>query len=108
MKAFLIDPFAKVVTEVDYNGDYHQIYDFIKADLFDAVRANKYDDTLFVDDEGLFKDDQAFFKWKTYGQPLAGRAVLLGTDNDGEPQDVQATLDEVVENILWQADYVNY
>jgi len=32
MRAILIDPFTRTIKEVDYNGDYRQIYTFIGAD----------------------------------------------------------------------------
>lgn len=81
MKAYLIDPFEKSINEVDYSGDYKDIYKLIDAELFDVVYM---DDNIgvFVDDEGLFKDNQAFFQ-VGYAM-LAGRGLVLGTDKDGE------------------------
>ncbi len=80
MKAYLIDPFEKSITEVEYSGDFNDIYKLINADLFDVAYI---DDKLgvFVDDEGLFKDNQAFFQ---VGYAiLAGYGLVLGTDDEG-------------------------
>ena len=107
MKAFLIDPYAKYVEEVEYNedGDYHQIYDFIKCgdSPFTCLTISELGDTLYLDDEGLFKDDQAFFVWKGYSQPLAGRALVLGTDEAGETRACQLTREDIIRNVLWDA-----
>ncbi len=103
MKAFLIDPIAKYVEEVDYNGDYHQIYDFIQCgdSPFTCLTISDLGDTMFLDDEGLYKEDQVFFEWKGYSQPLAGRALILGTDQEGESCDVRLTRDDVIRSIKW-------
>jgi hypothetical protein len=81
MRAILIDPFTQTIEEVDYSGDYKDIYSLIECDLFTTVYLpNTSDDTLFVDDEGLYVENQRFFKIDGFEQPLAGRGLLLGTD----------------------------
>jgi hypothetical protein len=99
--AFLIDPFARTITEVVYNDDFTQILKLIDADSFDGVRVNDERDTLYVDDEGLFKSNQKFFKLSVYPQPLAGKALLLGTDHRGEAVAPKCTLDWVKSNVLF-------
>lgn len=86
MQAVLIDPYKEEITDVEYNGDYKQIYEHIKADCFTLVRLRDNDD-LFVDDEGLLKVDanSKFFMLKDYAQPLVGYGLILGGDADGEP-----------------------
>jgi hypothetical protein len=82
MKAYLIDPYEHSITGVDYSGDYKDIYKLIDCQTFDCVGFNG-DDTLYVDDEGLYKDNPEFFMIKGYSQPLCGKALVLGTDRDG-------------------------
>ncbi len=101
MKAFLIDPFEREITEVDYQGDYHEIYYHIKADLFCTVTVSDLGDTLFLDDEGLFREEQAFFQWIGYGQPLAGRALVLGTDTEGESRDCMISKRDIENSVRW-------
>ncbi len=81
MKAFLIDPFEKSISEVDYSGDYKDIYKLINAELFDVVYIDG-NNCIYVDDEGLFKNEQAFFQ-VGYAM-LAGYGLVLGTDDKGE------------------------
>jgi hypothetical protein len=83
MKAYLIDPYECVITQVDYNGHYQQIYDLIDCYCFDCVGFNEFRDTLYVDDEGLYKDNKEFFLIQGYPQPLVGKALVLGTDRYG-------------------------
>ena len=37
MKAILIDPFDESVSEVEYNGDYKEIYNLADCRTFDVV-----------------------------------------------------------------------
>lgn len=85
MQAVLIDPYKEEVTNVEYNGDYKQIYEHIQADCFTLVRLRDRDD-VFVDDEGLLKVTGAtkFFMIEDYPQPLAGYGLILGNDGEGE------------------------
>ncbi len=77
MRAMLIDPFTRTISEADYNGDFKQIYKFIGADCFDVVVHRVGD--IYVDDEGLFKPN-AFFEIQGYPQPLAGKGLVLGVE----------------------------
>jgi hypothetical protein len=85
MQAVLIDPYKEEITNVEYNGDYKQIYEHIKADCFTLVRLHDNDD-VFVDDEGLLRvtKDTKFFMFNEYPQPLAGYGLILGNDEEGE------------------------
>ena len=105
MRAILIDPFTQTIEEVDYSGDYKDIYSLIECDLFTTVYLpNTSDDTLFVDDEGLYVENQRFFKIEGYEQPLAGRGLLLGTDEEGESIDCMSTVEEVKAIVSWEKD----
>lgn len=97
MKAYLIDPFKKEVTSVEYNGDFQQIYDLIDCSCFDVARINSHGDGIYVDDEGLIGDimKQAFFMFSGYPNPLAGKGLVLGTDYQGESVEPHITLDEL-------------
>ena len=100
MKAILIDPFTRTVTEVEYSGNYQQIYDLIDCETFDCARINRHGDGIFVDDEGLIRDkEQAFFLHADYPQPLAGKGLVLGCDDEGESVSPHTTLDEVTRKV---------
>lgn len=100
MRAILINPLEQSITEVEYNGDFRNIYEHLKCDTFDVVRLNNKDD-VFVDDNGLltFPNPHGYFIWmredgKPYG-PLAGRGLILGLNHEGESIATDMSLDEV-------------
>jgi hypothetical protein len=93
--AILINATERTVTEVQWNGDYKQIYELIGVDCFDVARINNKGDGIFVDDEGLYKDEQVFFQYEDYPSPLAGNGLVLGCDYQGESVKPHVTLEEV-------------
>jgi hypothetical protein len=105
MKAYLIDPFNRQVSEVDYNGDFREISKFIQCDYFTAATFNKNGDSFFVDDEGLFKEDKMFFEHHGYPQPLAGYGLVLGTDPDGESTAPKISLEDLASDIMWYSEF---
>lgn len=102
MKAYLIDPFTRTVSQVEYSGDYQQIYSFIDCDTFTCADFNDKGDTVFVDDEGLINGKpQEFFLVDGYPTPLAGKGLVLGTNQEGESVEPSITLSELDDAIQW-------
>lgn len=85
MHAVLIDPFKREVTDIEYSGDWREIRTLIDCDIFTVAHIGDGND-VFVDDEGLLKDlySTAFFAVDGYPQPLAGKGLVLGCDDEGE------------------------
>lgn len=101
MRAFLIDPEAKTVNEVLFDGDYHQIYTLIGAECFDVCRLPD-NDGIFVDDEGLVNGKpQSFFMHIDAMQPLAGKGLVLGCDEQGNTVEPKTTLDHLRRSVVW-------
>jgi hypothetical protein len=84
MKAYLIDPYETKVTEVEYSGNYEDIYKLIDCRTFDCVGFRGFKDTIYIDDEGLYKEDKQFFMVDGFPTPLCGKALVLGTDEEGD------------------------
>lgn len=97
MKAILINPFDETITEVEYSGDFKQIYKLIDCSTFDVVMLCDSDD-LFVDDEGLLKDNR-YFSWS--GRNFAGKGLILGHDDEGESIATTYDLQEVIDRVEW-------
>ena len=96
MKAILINSFDESVSEVDYNGDYKEIYNLIDCRTFDVVPLDHTND-MYVDDEGLLKNPNRYFK---YGQQtLAGIGLILAHDDEGESVGTTLNSAEVFENV---------
>lgn len=101
-KAILIDPFACTVTEVDYSGDYRDIYKLLSHESmpvrnFEAAYPEflKEGDTVYVDEEGLLKPCARFILAHGHGQPFAGKALVFGTDEDGESVSPKTDLETI-------------
>lgn len=104
MRAILIDPFAKSVSQIEISkanvlGD---LYAAMDCHLVDVVRYNNLD--VWVDDEGLMKDDQKFFKLVDGHQPLAGKAVILESDREGESIPTTVSVADVYAFTMFERD----
>ena len=98
IKGFLIDPQTMRITPIELPGQSREnlnaMYKAIGCDLVEAVYLNKEQDAVFVDEEGLLKEPTLFFYIEGTHQPLAGRGVVIGCDEEGESVSVRAvTLD---------------
>ena len=86
ISGLLIDPFEQTVTEVELSEDstFADAKKHMQLDgPLDVVTLS--DDTMVVvDDEALLKNDQRYFKLTEFHQPLAGRAIIVGYDDEGE------------------------
>lgn len=104
MKAVLIDPFTRNISDFEFEGEtLAALYEHIGCETVTAVSLT-FDDqvvSLFLDDEGLFKNDQRFWSIFQYPEPLAGRGVILGFDGGtGESLDVPVDASRVLEEGL--------
>lgn len=100
MQAILIDPFTETVEEIEYSGDWKDISALLDCSLFTCVYFDmnedvEYDDTLYVDDEGMYVENQRFFKIAGYPQPLAGKGLVLGSTEDGDSTDCVSSLEDI-------------
>jgi hypothetical protein len=115
-KAYLIDPLAQSVTEVEWDGNYKSIYASLsdkygEVNTFTAVEIGN-GDTIFVDDESLLHDEKCsdkdnFFMYRGYSQPLCGRGLVLGTDDWGESIAPVTSLSDFKPKVTFvSADYI--
>lgn len=101
MKAFFINPSIQNITTVDYDGDWRKINRMIDAirGNFDVVRLYENGDAAFVDDEGLYVEDQHFWIHRNYPTPLAGKSLLLGTDDEGDSVEPKTSFEKLHDDI---------
>lgn len=102
MKGILIDPFERTVTRVDVPPGIDAIYALIQAQPFTCVGIDDRN-AIYVDDEGLYKEDQRFFQFRGYPQPLAGKGLILGSDNEGESVSCTITLADAKSRVTFPA-----
>lgn len=105
MRAILIDPTTQTIVEVDYdNSSYKNIYKLIDAEPFTTLDI-KPNESIYLDDEGLLRDPpKPLFAWADYRQPLAGKGLILGFDDEGETVATKVTLAYVKSMVRWLPD----
>jgi hypothetical protein len=115
MKAILIDPKAKQVMQIDYNGDYKTIYEHLsftkeegmtyKPRAFDIVRTPTEGDGIYVDDEGLYvsaKDKHWYnIRYNDQDMMLVNRSLVIGCDDEGNSTDCVSTVEDIQSRITW-------
>ena len=122
MKAILIDPMFETVQEVEYSGDYKDIYKLIGFQnvymndkklmsgypprAFDVVRIPVGFDGIYVDDEGLLAPLQ--FRWEyRYNRmhppiQLVNKGLVLGCDDEGDSISPDSTVESIRRSITWE------
>lgn len=89
MIAYLIDPKARTVSEVEHDGTLDSIYRLLECRTIDAVRIVE-GDACYVDDESLLRSDeqlaeQGYFQLDTPRGTFAicGRGLIVGRVRGG-------------------------
>ena len=100
MKAILINSTLKTVTEVDYSGNYKDIYKLLGCEMFEVVHLGNGED-CFVDEEGLMSlaPGSTFFYYAGTHQPIAGNGLILRCNAAGESVATKLTVDKVKANV---------
>lgn len=116
MRCFLISPIRQSVTEIDIPGGYESIRDILAkfdpsySGTFDVrVLAHEEDsgveETLYLDDSGCLEAGRPVFQLLdqdgAVGLSIAGTALLIGTDREGESCGSQATISGLTACIRW-------
>ena len=108
MKAtgILIDPTTRTISEINLEGDFTKIQEAINCRCFTTAPMIGADDcymneAVFVDDEGLFVKGNPVWKADFLIQPLVGKGLILGCDEEGESITPTITLEQVKEAVQW-------
>jgi hypothetical protein len=102
MQAYLIDPYEKSITTVSYSGHFEDINRLIGSRVFDLVHLNGHGDDAYVDDEGLLRGDlsqERFIKFASYPEPIVGKALVLGSTEDGESAEPKMSHEELSNDV---------
>ena len=88
LRAILIDPFKEKIRVAhppldDYMSE---IKEWMEVSCIDIVTLDD-SNMMIVDDEGLLKNPNRYFHWGPNNYNYAGRAVIVGYDEDGETTD---------------------
>jgi hypothetical protein len=86
IKAILIDPFTETILNVTLvDTKLKTIYSLLGCNIITITNLQDGID-MILDDEGLLKDkeSQAYFKFGLHSQPFAGKALVIGTNDEGD------------------------
>jgi Domain of unknown function (DUF3846) len=103
-RGILIDPFTETVSNVTLvDTKLQTIYNLLGCNLITITSAFGAD--MILDDEGLLKDSnsQAYFKIGIGSQPYAGKALLVGSDSEGNFASLSESLttEKVFEKVIF-------
>lgn len=99
MRAILIDPYTRTVTEVDNNGKLDGLYKAIGCEMVEAIRVGD-NETMWLDEEGFLSEGRPVFRLNDNPQALAGRALILG-DKNGDSAPTRLPLAAVAHAVKW-------
>jgi len=130
MKGILIDPFTERVVEVSLTEqaqleEYYLLLDCNTIDVisipdrglietslqkgkllgegYDAPDSRFKNNSLYLDDEGLYKEDQKFYKF--IGANLSGRGLILGHDKStGDAVSTKLSIEDVRPLVDWETE----
>lgn len=98
MRAILVDPANRSITEVEYDGDFRDIQRLIGADPFDVRPLGGTQDVVYFDDEFLLRDGaenlRTYVWFEGLPDPIGGKCLILGS-HYGESRDCTLSVDEV-------------
>jgi hypothetical protein len=104
-RAILIDPFTETVSQVTLvDTKFQTLRTLIDCEIITMTGLADGVD-MILDDEGLLKDSnsQAYFKFGIGSQPFAGKALIVGTDEEGEtvslPENI--TTEKIFERVIF-------
>tara|TARA_Y100001963_G_scaffold22759_1_gene29857 strand:+ start:1289 stop:1765 length:477 start_codon:yes stop_codon:yes gene_type:complete len=117
LNGILIDPFQKKVTtvKVDTANILRSKYDLIGCDMVELVNYTYTSviEDIWCDEEGLAvaTGEQRYFKVsdlpnKHHGV-IAGKGLILGSDNEGDTISTSLTIGEVLPRISWDFSHNN-
>lgn len=107
MKAYLIDPFTRTVTEVQRPEGEDMRRHLGPVDHVEAVAVAQVGFvvlTLYVDDGGVYRDPQAWFRIGPFPEPIPGKALCLGTGPQGETLPAPLSAADLLSGITWLGD----
>ena len=96
MEVIKIDSVKQEIYYVDIDNSLDSIYEQLNCDLFTCPIILDNQDSLYVDDEGLFVDEYVgAFYFGDYPQPLFGNGLIIGTNIEGENESVASSIKSI-------------
>ena len=106
MRAILIDPEKRSVTEIDMpegnRSSVDEMNKLIGSDVFCCGHRFSNEDTIYCDDEGLLKEEQpAMFRIGLRGGIIPGKGLVMGSDEEGNSVDAKTQIEDLFGKLRW-------
>jgi hypothetical protein len=114
MRAILIDPEKRTITETEFEGDYRKIQAILGCESFTSGSRplngslEEGFDSVYVSDDYLEDRDDPRFWFQVDADrdppssyPIAGLGLILGVDEQGENRDARISVEELTKRITF-------
>lgn len=108
MKAFLIDPEQKTITEVAIESKLESYYKAMGCSMIQFVSLSDDLHDLILDEEGAYSEEHHVFVHADWlHSPFIGKALLVGINHkDGKTVDAKIDLLSVKKSVYWADDFI--
>jgi hypothetical protein len=95
-KGIKINAEKRTLEYVTLGDDYKEIYPIIsdKCTMFACPIIFDNQDTMYLDDEGMFQGYTYGFKMDDWDYSVFGNALILGSDDEGDSVDAKSTIED--------------
>lgn len=105
-RAILIDPAARTVSEIESDCSLDAIHQLVGAEVLGnfglAIHPDRSRDMGWVDDGGLSNGLPVYaFLLPTAKDPIAGRCLIIGSDERGETSDSKFPIELLRQDVTW-------
>jgi hypothetical protein len=94
MKAFLINPVAQSIQEIEVSGDVEQLKSLLQAKSFEFDTIDGGKDVICFDEDCFINQKEGRFRLDTLA-PVAGSALILGAQSN----DVSVSSEELTQRV---------
>ncbi len=96
-QAIFINAEERKLEYVTLSNDYHEIYPFIgpHCRTFSCPITFDNQDSIYVDDEGLYMGYEHGFIMDGWDYPILGNGLILGANEEGDSVSVKSTIEEL-------------
>lgn len=101
MRAILINPFTREISEIQVDGSLDSIAQAIGAKLLQINYEFPNFDVVHVDDDAPSKNLKSWFHITGTEKPYPGKALILGTTESGYDADAKSSLETIQSKIVF-------
>ena len=111
MKVILIDPHTKTIQPLNVQwpeSHLHDIYKLLDCEMIETPMDYENGDVLYCDEEAWLtaakhpEKPRAGFMFPDWEYAILGKAVIIGTNDEGDDVDCKSVPDDIAPEIRWR------